>query len=230
MAKRRKAILVLLLILTAACLYVSARQYAGFRELNRYKELRASVQSIESGFSALESTLSQAIRLYRNPAFHRELGLLYLDRAIAEDKFGDPARRDEFLDQAALAFAENIRRNRSDSWAYFELGKIYMLYNSPLLTYADRGRQYFRLALELNPAHEFLNLETLFFHLSQWDMLEAPERDYAWARLERKWLEKPAFLGQFRRQWIRAAKSDQGLKEILMSNSMLWTRISQDFK
>jgi hypothetical protein len=107
---RRKAIL-LILPLIAACLYISARQYAGFRELHRYEKLRASAKSITSDFPSLEATLVQAIRLYKNPAFVRELGLLYLDRAVAEDKFGDPAKRDEYLDKAAETFAKNVRLN-----------------------------------------------------------------------------------------------------------------------
>ncbi len=229
MALRRKATL-LLLPLIAGGLYVSARQYAGFRELHRYEKLRASAKSITSEFPALESTLAQAIRLYKNPAFVRELGLLYMDRAIAEDKFGDPAKRDEYLDLAAKTFAENLRLNPSDSWAYFELGKIYVLYNSPLLTYADRGRQFLRQALEFNRAHNFLNLEVLFYHFSQWDMLDEAEKKFAWERLEQKWLERPDFLRQLRWQWTGAIKSDRGLKEILMSNPTLWARISKDFR
>ncbi len=226
----RRAALLLFLCGMGALLTVSFRQFAGFRSFHRYERLRAETGSLERGFPALEAALDDAIRQYAHPAFYQQLSRLYFDRALSEDKSGDPAGRDEFLDKAAAATAENIRFNPLDSWAYFEMGKIWMMTNAPLLTYADKGRLFLRRALELNPAHDFLNLEALYFHLSQWDMLEEAEKRFVWDRIERKWLEKPVFVHLLRRQWIQAAKTDEGLKSILMSNPALWRRIAGDFK
>lgn len=226
----KRPALVLLLCGTSALLFFSVRQYSGFRNFQRYERLRAATPSIRDDFGKLESSLLAAVRMDKNPDYFKALGLLYIDGALAEDKSDEPAQRDAFLDQAASAIAESIRRNPLDSWAYFEMGKAWMLYNAPLLTYADKGRWYLRRALELNPAHDFLNLQTLYYHLSQWDMLDETEKEFAWARLERKWLERRSFIRLLRRQWVKSAKKDDGLRAILMSNEALWRRIAGDFR
>ncbi|HNT32960.1 MAG TPA: hypothetical protein PKN49_11170 [Candidatus Aminicenantes bacterium] len=227
----KKAALVLLLAGTAVLLYVAARQYAGNRLYGKYERLRGGgTAAIIDDFDRLEAALAGAVRAWKNPDFHRALGRLYLDRALAEDKLGEPARRDEFLDKAAAALVESIRRNPLDSWAYFDLGAVWTLVNAPLFTYADKGRRYMRRALELNPAHEALNLRALSLFLGQWNMLDAAEKAFVKARLERKWREKPAFIGLLRRQWIQEAKTDAGLRAVLMSDKDLWNRIGGNFR
>ena len=226
----KKAALVLLLAGTAALLYVAARQYAGNRLYGKYERLRGGTASIVDDFDRLEAMLAGALRAWKNPDFYRALGRLCLDRALAEDKAGEPAGRDDFLDKAAAALAESLRRNPLDSWAYFDLGAVWTLANAPLFTYADKGRRYLRRALELNPVHEALNLRALSLFLGQWNMLDDAEKAFVKARIERKWREKPAFVGLLRRQWIQDAKTDAGLRAVLMSDEALWNRIAGDFR
>lgn len=227
----KKAALVLLLAGTAALLYVASRQYAGNRFFGKYERLRGGgPAAVVDDFDRLEAMLAGAVRAWKNPDFFRALGRLYLDRALAEDAAGEPARRDDFLDKAAAALAEGLRRNPLDSWTYFDLGAVWTLANAPLFTYADKGRRYLRRALELNPAHEALNLRALSLHLGQWNMLDDAEKAFVKSRLEMKWRENPAFIGLLRRQWIQEAKTDAGLRAVLMSDEALWNRLAGDFR
>ena len=230
MAISKRLFFVLLLTATAGLLFVATRQYIGFHHYNAYKNIRSEARSIQSAFPELETALSKAVRAYKNPLFFKELGRLYLDRAQAEDKFGDPALRDVFLDKAAAAIAENIRRNPLDSWAYYDMGKIWMLYNAPLLTYADKARAYLRSALELNPSHDFLNLNVLYLFLIQWNSLTENEKAFVFSRIGRKLDEKLEFIGLLKRQWIENTGNEEGLKSILSSYSPIWRRIAGEFK
>jgi hypothetical protein len=215
---------------TLALLIWATRQYLGFHAFGRYQNLRSEVRSIQSDYEILERPLTRAIAAFDNPAFEKELGKLRLERARAENQYGDPQLRDDFLDRALDAFGRAQRLDPLDAWAYFEMGKAYFLYNYPLLTYADKGRFFARQALAFNPAEEFLNLEVLYYHFSQWDMLDPAEKEFAWARLEHEWRSKAGFVGRLRSEWVHNAKTDEGLRAILMSNPALWTRIEADFK
>jgi len=226
----RKIASIIIVVALMALLIIAIRQYSGYHQFSRYKILKSEAKSIESAFPALESALLKAIVHYKNPDFYKELGRLYLDRAIAENKYGDADKRDASLDKAASTIAEGIKRNPVDSWAYFDLGKIYMLYNYPLMTYAEKARHFFMGALQINPANEFLNLNVLYFHLIQWDQLNEAEKQFVWDRLDRNMKMDDGFLGRLRNQWIENAKTDDGLKAILMSNPSLWERIKSNFK
>ena len=230
MAISKRLFLLILLIATAGLLFVAIRQYAGFHHYNDYKSIRSEARSIQSAFPELETSLSKAVRAYKNPLFYKELGRLYLDRAQAEDKFGDPALRDAFLDKAAAAVDENIRRNPLDSWAYYDMGKIWMLYNAPLLTYADKARAYLRSALELNPSHDFLNLNVLYLFLIQWNSLTENEKIFVFSQIGRKLDEKREFIGLLKYQWNKNTGNEEGLKSILRSYSPIWRRIAGEFK
>jgi tetratricopeptide (TPR) repeat protein len=230
MAISKRLFLLILLIATAGLLFVAIRQYIGFHHYNAYKNIRSEARSIQSAFPELETSLSKAVRAYKNPLFYKELGRLYLDRAQAEDKFGDPALRDAFLDKAAAAIAENIRRNPLDSWAYYDMGKIWMLYNAPLLTYADKARAYLRSALELNPSHDFLNLNVLYLFLIQWNSLTENEKAFVFSRIGRKLDEKLEFIGLLKRKWIENTHDEKSLKSILRAYPPLWRRIAGEFK
>ena len=230
MAAYKRFFLPLLLIAMAGLLYVAARQYIGFYHYNAYKRIRSEARSIQSAFPELEASLSKAVQAYKSPLFYKELGRLCLDRAQAEDKFGDPALRDAFLDKAAAALAENIRRNPLDSWAYYDMGKIWMLYNAPLLTYADKARAYLRSALELYPSHDFLNLNVLYLFLIQWNSLTENEKAFVFSQIGRKLDEKLEFIGLLKRQWVENVGSEEGLKSILSSYPPLWRRIAGEFK
>jgi len=226
----RKIVSIVVLIASMALLIIAIRQYSGYHQFSRYKILRSEAKSIEDAFPALESALLKSIGNYQNPDFYKELGRLYLDRAIAENKYGNADKRDAFLDKAASTIAEGIKRNPLDSRAYFDLGKVYMLYNYPLMTYAEKARQFFMEALRINPANEFLNLNVLYFHLNQWSVLSENEKQSVWDRLDRNVKTDDGFFGRLRNQWIENVKTDEGLKAILMSNPSLWERIKGNFK
>ena len=226
----RKIVPIIVLIASTALLIIAIRQYSGYHQFSRYKILKSEAKSIESAFPALESALLKAIVHYKNPDFYKELGRLYLDRAIAENKYGDADKRDAYLEKAMTELAESIRRNPADSWAYFDLGKIYMLYNYPLMTYAEKARRIFQEALQINPANELLNRDVVYFHLIQWDQLNEAEKQFVWDRLDRNMKMDDGFLGRLRNQWIENAKTEEGLKAILMSNPSLWERIKGSFK
>ena len=227
---KSKIIRLILLLGTAFALFIAIRQYLGYHYLNKYKSLRTEVKSIESGFAALEGTLEKAIRFSKNPVFYRELGRLYIERATAEIEFGTAEKREFYLDCARDAFAAEINNNPLDSWAYYDMARVWMLYNFPLQTFAEKGRFYCRKALEFNPANEFLNLNILYAYLTQWNDLSDEEKSFSFKQLEKTVQDREDFLEKLRQRWMENVKDEGKLKEILRGDKVLWDKISGSFK
>lgn len=203
---------IILITLGSVMGFFAGRDYFGFHYFYQYKKERQTTRSIQQAFPRLEASLLRALRFSGQPVFYQELGRLYLEMAIAENEFGSAARRDEFLLKAEACLKEQIRLNPVDARAFYNLGKIYLLYNFPLLTYADQGRRCLRRALELKPADEFLNLNIIYIYLAQWELL--PEEDKLFLGRQLKYIEArcPDFRERLRRRW-RENKLDEILLE-----------------
>jgi len=199
----------------AALIVVAGEYYLGFHYYYEYQRERAAAESLERSFPELERNLKRAVVFSKNPRFLKEFGRLYLEMALAENEFGTAAGRDAFCDLARESLARSIRANPADSSAYFEMGKVYLLYNFPLLTYAEKGRAYLRRALELKPADEFLSLNILYIFLTQWDWLAKEEKEFAGGRLKEQAAANERFMDRLRRRWEENFGTAAGLELIL---------------
>ena len=226
---RRKAGIVLLLIITIILLFIATRYYLSFHYLARYKTLRAEATSIERGFPALEGALKEALGFSNEPVLFQELGRLYTERAMAELKYGRPEQRDLDLDLAQDAFAQVIRLNPTDALAYYDMGQTWMFYNHPLLTYAEKGRFYYRKALEFKPMNVSLNLNILFTFLTQWTGLTDEEKAFTFRKLRKMADDVGDFPSRLRRLWMENVKDGAALKEILAGDQALWEKIKGKF-
>ncbi len=198
-------------MLAAAVLVEGGRAYLGHRHYALYEQARSEARSIESAFDGLSAELAAAVRCFGLPSFYQEAGRLCLERALAENEFGSPEKRDVFAAGARDLLAEAIRRAPAESSAYFELGKVYLLANSPFLTYAEKSRLFFRKAVELKPADEFINRNVLFVFLSQWEMLTPDERAFALDRFRAATGMRPSVLAQLRALWKKEYGNEEGL-------------------
>jgi O-antigen ligase len=198
-----------------ALLVVATRDFLGFHYLGLYRDARSRARSVQSAFPELEGLLKKAAGEAGNPEIGKTLGQLYLDMARVENEAGNAERRDMYCDRAVAAYAAVIAENPCDSAAHYEMGMTYLLYNYPLMTYADKAKLYFRQALELNPVDEFLNLNILYFYLTAWDGLDDAEKDYAGGRLKKIRAADPAFMPQLEQRWKQQFGSTAKLEEIL---------------
>ncbi len=202
--------------LAAAFLLVPAvRDFLGFHHLARYRQARAAVRSVESGFPALEPRILAAVRASGRAEFRVELARLYVEMARVDNDAGRDEARDLHCDRAVDAFASAIHANPIDAFTHYEMGMVYLLYNFPLMTYADRAKVHFHRALELKPADEFLNLNVLFIHLTWWDLLEDEDKAYAAAILRRMTAVDPGFPAKLEARWQQSFKTLDRLRAIL---------------
>jgi len=206
-------------LMAALLLALATKEYLGFHFYYQYKKEREEARSVEQAFPSLEKKLKLALKFSGQPLFFQELGRLYLEKAMAENEFGSPARRDEFLLKAEMSIKEQIRRNPVDARAFYNLGKIYLLYNFPLLTYADRGRACLRRALELKPADVFLNVNVIYMYLVQWELLTDDEKSFLARQLRFIEARAPDFRDRLRRRW----------RENFPATDLLEERLSQLF-
>ena len=225
-----KPLIKLFAIAVAAALFVlAARAYLGYRYFYSYVAGREEATNLEGSFEALEPQLKRAVSFSRNPLFYQEMGRLYLEMALAENKFGTPEKRDEYLDRARESLEGLIRRNPLEAFGYYELGKVYMLYNYPLLTYAAKGRTYLRKALEMRPVDEDLNVNVLYAYLAQWDRLGAAERDFVYAAVGRNLETDANFFPRVLALWTSEFKDSPKLRAIFSENQDLWPKLSRFF-
>jgi tetratricopeptide (TPR) repeat protein len=196
---------------------LAGREFLGFHYLGRYRDARLRARSVQSDFPTLEGVLKEAVRACGRPEIIKEMGRLDVEMARAENDSGSAEKRDVYCDHAVASYTSVIARNPIDSYAHYEMGMTYLLYNYPLMTYADKAKLYFRKALELDPADEFLNLNILYFYLTAWDVLEGADRDYAADRLRRIRAADPAFMPQLEQRWKQQFGSLEQLNQVLGS-------------
>ena len=208
---------------------VCLKHYLGYYNYWQYKGFRENAESMEKGFPEMERLLQRACRFAKNPLFYKELGRINLEMAIAENQFGEEARRDAYLDQAGETLLEQIRRNPADALGYYRMGQVYMLYNYPLMTYMGKGRLYFRRALELDPSDEPSNLNVLYIFLTQWPYLTEDEKSFVFERLDRMAAANESFIRQLRNRWIENFGDEVLLKAALIENKNLWSKIDKYF-
>jgi tetratricopeptide (TPR) repeat protein len=204
--------------LAVALFVFAAREFLGFRYLGLYQDARSEARSVQSAFPELEGLLKKATGASGNPEIGKEMGRLDVEMARAENDAGNGERRDIICDRAVANYEAVIARNPIDSFAHYEMGMAYLLYNYPLMTYADKAKLYFRKALEFNPADEFLNLNILYFYLTAWDRLSQEDREFAGGRLRRIRAADPAFMPQLEQRWKQQFGSTDQLNRILGSS------------
>ena len=202
------------LALAAAVVWFGGRDYLGFRHFRRYEAARASARSIESAFRTLAVEIEAAAGASGKPAYFLAAGRLYLERALAENEFGSPARRDKFAAGADALLAEAVRRSPADPDACYELGKVYMLFNFPLLTYGGKSRSLLRRAVELKPADEFLTGNVAYVFLAQWETLTDGERAFASEKFRAMADMPPRELARLKAMWKKEFGTDERLKEL----------------
>ncbi len=198
-----------------ALLFFAARDFLGFRYLGLYREARSGARSVQSAFPELEGLLTKAARFAARPEIVRELGRLEIEMARAENESGKGEARDQHCDRAAASYEKALAGDPIDSFIQYETGMTYLLYNYPLMTYADKAGLYFRKALALNPADEFLNLNILYYYLTAWDGLEEADRAYAAGRLRAIRAADPAFIPKLAQRWKQSFGSTERLDYIL---------------
>lgn len=220
---------VVLLTLCVVLLIVAAREWRGYFNYFKYKTERTRVKSIESGFAGLEERLKRATLLSNNPFFEEKLARLYLERAFGEIQFGSAESRENYLDQMWESLVRLIQKNPVDALAYYEMGKCYLLYNFPLVTYFDKADLYFRKALELKPSDAFLNVNILYIYLTQWDLMDDDGKGFVFERIGEMSKKSSLFVSRLRGLWRKEAGSPERLTEMLSQNQELWENISKYF-
>lgn len=208
-------------------LLLAARDYLGVRHYEAYLEARKNVRGIQSGLPELEGHLRRAVRFAPRYDYLEALGSLYLDAALAENQSGSEKKRDAFLDKARDVLVREIAKFPVAAYGYYNLGRVYMLYNYPLLTYATKGREYYRKALALEPADEFMNVNVLTLMLGQWGRLDAEEKAVVWRCLGDALDHNEGFLRKVRGLWKQSYVNLDRLREIYAENPDLAPRLKK---
>ena len=190
-------------ILLALGSILSVRYALGFRNFVAFQEARSGARSIESGFQVLEPRLVSAVRWYPSPSFIGALAGLYLDMAAAANAYGTEAKREErdkYLDQAEAVLKRLLRKTPVRAAAWYDLSRVYFLYNFPVLQYGAKARSCLQRAMELAPADEFITVNGLYLFLSQWELFGEKERMFVRAKMADVSKDNPEFLEAVRKR------------------------------
>ncbi len=208
----KKILAIFGMLIGLVALITSISFYFGFVNYYRYQEEKKSIRSLERDFQSLEARLEQAARFYPLPAFYSELGWLRLQRAMGEIEFGLPERSGEFLDGAKEALKEAIAGNPVDHSSFWELSKVYFLYNYPLLTYAEKGRLFCQEAVRRHPYNEFLVINVTIVFVEQWPLLESSEKEWLRDCLQRMIAIDAGFIKRLKNKWRQNYKETKSLE------------------
>lgn len=203
-------------VLLSVVLFVPAfHDFRGFHYLGQYRRARSEARSVESAFPALEARLEKAVNASPRSEFRIELARLYTEMARVANDSGRDEERETFCDKAVASYGKAIAANPIDAFTHYETGTVYLLYNFPLMTYADRAKTYFRAALEFKPAAASINLNVIFLYFSWWPTLEDAEKIEA-AGLYRKIIARdPGFGAKLEARWKQSFKTADRLAAIL---------------
>jgi hypothetical protein len=202
--------------LLAFVLFVPAfHDFRGFHYLGQYRRARSEARSIESAFPTLEALLEKAVNASPRSEFRIELARLYTEMARVANDASRDEDREVFCNRAVSAYERAIAANPAHAFTYFETGLVYLLSNYPLMTYADRAKVYFRKALELKLADDFLNLNVIFLHFSWWQTLEDAEKAYAAGLYRQAVARDPAFAAKLEARWRQSFQTTDRLAAIL---------------
>ncbi len=202
-------------VLSVVLFVPAVRDFRGFGYLGEYRRARGEARSVESAFPGLETRLDKAVSSSPRAVFRVELARLYTEMArVANDSKRDEDR-EVFCDKAVAAYDKAIAANPIDAFTHYEIGTVYLLYNFPLMTYADRAKAYFRKALELKPADEFINLNVIFLYFSWWPALEDAEKTYAAGLFRAMTVRDPGFPAKLETRWKQSYQTVDGLSAIL---------------
>jgi len=202
--------------LLAVVLFIPAyHDFLGFRYLGEYHRVRGEARSVESAFPALEARLEQAASSSPRAVFRVELARLYTEMARVANDSGREEDRESLCDKAVASYDKAIAANPIDAFTHYETGMVYLLYNFPLMTYADRAKAYFRKAVELKPADEFINLNVIFLYFSWWPALEDAEKAYAAGLFRAMTGRDPGFAAKLEARWKQSKQSVDALAAIL---------------
>ena len=202
--------------LLALILFVPAfHDFRGFHYLGEYRRARSEARSVESAFPTLEALLEKAVNASPQAEFRIELARLCQEMARVANDSGRDEDREAFCDRAASSYERAIAANPVHAMTYYEMGLVYLLSNYPLMTYADLAKPYFRKALELKPADDFLNLNVSFLYFIWWPTLEDAEKPYAAGLYRQAVARDPAFAAKLESRWKRSFQTTDRLAAIL---------------
>ena len=210
-------------------LIFAAKEFLGYHYYYRYRAFRKTASSIEGSFHNLEKSLKKAAIFSNNPLVYKALARIHLEMALGENEFGSPEQRDIHLDFSQDYLLKLIKRNPIDPFAYYEMGKVYILYNYPLCTYLNKATVYFERALGLKPADEFLNSNISILYLTKWDMLTLEDQQFILKTIGQFWEKSESFIQQLSERWEKNREDPDRLKDILMSDRNLWLKIRKYF-
>jgi tetratricopeptide (TPR) repeat protein len=224
--KKKHTFGILWIVFSLILLFVSTKNYLGYKAYFRYKSAKEASQDLDINFPAVENPLKQAAKLYPNPNIEGELAQLYLERAIIETQKGSMKRRDEYLEEAQNTLRKQFLSNPADYRIYYRIGLTYFLQNYPEDEYFKKADDYFQKALDLNPNNEFLCLNIFFLYFSGWEILPEKNREFTFGALEKMVDLDRDFIRNFLRMWKENHGNYDSLIPILKSREALYEKIS----
>ena len=202
--------------LLALILFVPAlRDFRGFHYLGEYRRARSEARSVQSAFPRLEALLEKAVNASPRSEFRIEQAHLYTEMARVASDSGRDEEREVFCDKAVASYGRALAANPIDAFTQYEAGTVYLLYNFPIMTYADRAKTYFRAALEFKPADESINLNVIFLYFNWWTTLEDAERAYAAGLYRQAVARDPGFPAKLESRWKQSFETTDRLAAII---------------
>lgn len=165
-----------------------------------------------------ESLIKKALKLREDSEFYKTAGEFYYEIAVKENELRNVEKREEYIDKSIESFKKSVKLAIVDPFAYFGLGKAYLLSNFPYATYTEKTKVYFKRAVELTPNDEFILLHTIRLYLSEWKFSLEEEKSFTMKMIKKILALNKGHASQIFRWWKEFSLDREILETEIVNN------------
>lgn len=217
--KSMKIFRIIVVVLLISLSFYETKNYIGYYYFYSFKRFMEKFDGkYEERVRKGESLIKKALKLREDSEFYKTAGEFYYEIAVKENELRNVEKREEYIDKSIESFKKSVKLAIVDPFAYFGLGKAYLLSNFPYATYTEKTKVYFKRAVELTPNDEFILLHTIRLYLSEWKFSLEEEKSFTMKMIKKILALNKGHASQIFRWWKEFSLDREILETEIVNN------------
>lgn len=217
--KSKKIFRIIVVVFLISLSFYETKNYIGYYYFYSFKRFMEKFDGkYEERVRKGESLIKKALKLREDSELYKTAGEFYYEIAVKENELRNVEKREEYIDKSIECFKKSAKLAIVDPFAYFGLGKAYLLSNFPYATYTEKTKVYFKRAVELTPNDEFILLHTIRLYLSEWKFSLEEERSFTMKMIKKILALNKRHASQIFRWWKEFSLDREILETEIVNN------------
>lgn len=217
--KPKKIFRIIVVVFLISLSFYETKNYIGYYYFYSFKRFMEKFDGkYEERVRKGESLIKKALKLREDSEFYKTAGEFYYEIAVKENELRNVEKREEYIDKSIECFKKSVKLAIVDPFAYFGLGKAYLLSNFPYATYTEKTKVYFKRAVELTPNDEFILLHTIRLYLSEWKFSLEEEKSFTMKMIKKILALNKGHASQIFRWWKEFSLDREILETEIVNN------------